>query len=401
MNNTLLVAKREFTQQLRSKSMIISTLVTFFVLVAGGFAYSFFAGDDDANAVPPHTTIAVTADQQDLTPILTESDRVQVEEYTGLADPADPDGTVDEAREFFEKNSNIGAIIFGDPAQILVNAEHEFSEFADQVARKAITDSALVDQFGDVSDEQAEAFNAASQPQVTVVSEQTVESMTGYFAGLITIILTYMTIIMGISVLATGVVEEKTSRVVEILLASIRPRELLLGKFLGIGAFILLMVTVMLVGGIIGLSVAGLLPQIDLLSFAPWILIWVILGYILFASITGGIAATISRQEEIGAVTGPLVMLTLVPFYLAMFLVPNNPDGTTVKVLSQVPFFAPFMMPMRQALGNVQWWELALAIGICLVTIPILAAIAGKIYSRSVLRTGERVKLLEALRSSN
>jgi len=84
-----------------------------------------------------------------------------------------------------------------------------------------------------------------------------------------------------------------------------------------------------------------------------------------------------------------------------MFLVPNNPDGTTVKVLSQVPFFAPFMMPMRQALGNVQWWELALAIGICLVTIPILAAIAGKIYSRSVLRTGERVKLLEALRSSN
>ena len=80
-----------------------------------------------------------------------------------------------------------------------------------------------------------------------------------------------------------------------------------------------------------------------------WLIVWFLLGYLLYALLFGGFAALVSRQEEIGSVTTPLMFLLFVPFYVTMFLVPNDPDSTLVRVLSQVPFFAPFSgaNPMR------------------------------------------------------
>jgi len=92
------------------------------------------------------------------------------------------------------------------------------------------------------------------------------------------------------------------------------------------------------------------------------------------------------------------MFLLFVPFYVTMFLVPNDPDSTLVRVLSQVPFFAPFMMPVRDAFGALAAWEMPLAIAISAVTIPVLIWIAARVYQRGVMHTGGRMKLTEALR---
>ena len=110
-------------------------------------------------------------------------------------------------------------------------------------------------------------------------------------------------------------------------------------------------------------------------------------------------ARFVSRQEDIGSVTTPLLFLLFIPFYTTMFLVPNDPDTTLVRVLSQIPIFAPFMMPVRDAFGALEPLEMPLALAIAAATIPGLVWLAARVYQRGVLHTGGRMKLSEALRS--
>ena len=247
-----------------------------------------------------------------------------------------------------------------------------------------------------------EAALAAAVPQVESLAEEEPSDFgPEYLVAILSISLLLFALIGTGSLIAMGVVEEKTSRVVEILLATIRPSELLAGKILGIG--IVGLGQVVILGGAAGASFAatGLLEgfQIDLGGTMVLVLLWFLLGFAVFSLLFGGFAALISRQEEIGAVTTPLMFLMFIPFYLAMFMgMSDSADSTVMRVLSQVPFFAPFMMPVRHVYGAVEAWEMALAIGIAVATIPLLVWIAGRVYRRGVLHTGGRMKLSQALR---
>ena len=262
----------------------------------------------------------------------------------------------------------------------------------------------LVDETGALTPELAEQLQTASQVYVVDVSENAItNNPIGYAVGMASVVILMMITIMGVSVLSAGVVEEKSSRVVEILLTTVRPRTLLLGKILGIGSGMLVIFLIYVVGIFGGLWISGLLEgagavltalgTLGVWGYVPMLLLWIILGYFTFASLTGGLAATVSRQEDLGAVQTPIIFMQLIPMYVAMYLVPYLPDATITKVLSYIPLLSPYLMPMRSAIGEVQMWEQGLAIALTLVTIPLLGALAGKIYERSILHVGERMKL--------
>src|SRR5699024_3672260 len=161
---------------------------------------------------------------------------------------------------------------------------------------------------------------------------------------------------------SVGVVEEKSSRVVEILLATIRPTQLLAGKVLGVGVVALRQVIIFAVGGFIAAQATGGLDgfELDRGSALGMLLQWVLLGFAIYVVLVGGLAALVSRQEDIGAVTTPMVFGMMIPFYLGIYLVPNAPEALATKVLSQIPFFSPFMMPVRIAFGTAETWEVVL-----------------------------------------
>src|SRR5699024_4956730 len=186
----------------------------------------------------------------------------------------------------------------------------------------------------------------------------------------------------------------------EILLATIRPGQLLGGKVLGIGIMALAQVVLFAAAGIISAMAAGLFSAGDInLGLSALTLIgWFLLGFALYVSLFGGLASLVSRQEDAGVVTTPMIFGMMIPFYLAIYLIPNAPDTAWTKILSYIPFFAPFMMPVRSAFEAVQGWEVALAVGLCVVSIPLVIWVGGRIYSRAVLHTGGRVRLREALR---
>jgi ABC-2 type transport system permease protein len=223
-----------------------------------------------------------------------------------------------------------------------------------------------------------------------------------YAVSMVALMVLLFALINGGAMIAMSIVEEKSSRVVEILLSTIKPTQLLAGKMLGVATYGLSLVIIIggaLIAAVTGIGLVDEIPISLGWTFA-FIVVWFLLGYAIFALLFGAFASLISRYEEIGAVTTPLTFLILIPFYVAIYLVPFQPDSTLVRGLSQIPLLSPFMMPIRNALGSVAWWEMATSILIVLITIPGLVWLAARLYQRGVLHTGGRLKLSDALRRS-
>lgn len=212
--------------------------------------------------------------------------------------------------------------------------------------------------------------------------------------------LLYFFLIMFGQAVAQGVVEEKSGRVVELLLATIRPAQLLAGKVLGIGlvglAQFLLIGTIGVVSAVAGGVLS--LPAAALGGTLLWSVLWFLLGFFLFATVLAAAASLVSRQEDLQSVVTPVMMVLVVPFVIGAALLPSEPDSTAGAVLSMVPGFSPVLMPMRTALGVATSWECVLAVALNAAALAFLLRIGGRVYRNAVLRTGARVKLADAVR---
>jgi ABC-2 type transport system permease protein len=200
---------------------------------------------------------------------------------------------------------------------------------------------------------------------------------------------------------AMGIVEEKSTRVIEVLLSAIRPGHLLAGKILGIGA--LAFAQLLLIAGI-GLGAVTVTGLIDLppgtFPLLGQILLWFLLGFSFYACAFAMAGALVPRQEELQNAMTPVTMIVFVSFF-ASFAALNDPGGTIARVASLLPPSAPLAMPIRVALGQAATWEVIAAIALTVLAALALIPLAARVYRGAVLRTGSRVKLREALRSAD
>jgi ABC-2 type transport system permease protein len=213
------------------------------------------------------------------------------------------------------------------------------------------------------------------------------------------VVVLYSLLILFAQFVAQGVVEEKSSRVVELLLATMRPWQLLAGKILGLGVLGLGQIAVIAaigIGGALAFDVVEL-PG-ELVGTVLWLLFWFVLGYALFASLFAVAASLVSRQEDLGSVLTP-ASLVLVAGFIVAIQAASDPESTLAVVTSYVPGLSPMVMPVRQAAGDVALWEVAVAVLLMLVAIALVVRLGGRVYSGALLRTGGRTKLKEALRA--
>lgn len=200
------------------------------------------------------------------------------------------------------------------------------------------------------------------------------------------------------STIAQNTVTEKQTRIVELLLAAAPARALLAGKILGNSALAFSQTAAIAAVSVVGLVVTG---QEDLLAVlgAPlvWFVVFFVVGFVLLASLFAASASLVSRVEDVGSVMSPVMMLTMIPYFMVVFF---NDNLTVLKVMSYVPFSAPVGMPVRLFLGEAQWWEPLVSLGLLAVTTVAVIALGARIYERSVLRMGPRVRWSEALRGS-
>jgi ABC-2 type transport system permease protein len=199
----------------------------------------------------------------------------------------------------------------------------------------------------------------------------------------------------------TGVLEEKASRVVEVLLARIPARTLLAGKIAGIGLLGLAQTAVAALTALVSVTAVHSVhvPAVRG-GVLAWILVWFVLGYLLYATLYGALGSLGSRVEDAQSVAGP-VMIVMAVGYVASLTMIAQPSSAPARAISYFPLTAPMAMPGRIALGAAAWWEPVVATALALATTAALVQFAGRVYASAILHSGPRLSLREAWRSAS
>jgi ABC-2 type transport system permease protein len=217
-------------------------------------------------------------------------------------------------------------------------------------------------------------------------------------AAIFVAFLLYLSIALYGSFVAQGVVEEKATRIVEILLGTIRPSQLLAGKIIGIGLAGVLQLSIIAAATLVLVQQTHIvsIPAVSAGSVLVY-LVWFVLGFLFYATAYAGVASLVSRQEDVSSATAPIYIFLIAAYVLVSIVVPD-PGSPLSTVVSVLPPFAPILMSVRMATGDATAWQVGLAIVLIVVSIAGLIWLAGRVYSNSILRVGARVRLRDALR---
>ena len=215
------------------------------------------------------------------------------------------------------------------------------------------------------------------------------------------VILLFISILTFGTWVLTGVVEEKQSRVVEVVLATVAPRDLLVGKVLGIGLLGLFQLVIMVAVGLVAGAAVGRFTLPPTTGSTVFMLfLWFGLGYALYSTALGVLGALASRMEEASNASSPVSIVASLAYVFALIVALDDPSGTAARIATFLPPVAPMVVPLRAALGAIEPWEIALSAGLTAVTIWALFVFGGRVYSGAVLQTGGRMKLRDAWRAS-
>lgn len=386
MGEIALVARREIVERTRSRAFLIGTavqvvLVVGLVIVTGLLGGNDTTTDDLGTVGPEAAAIGAAAERIGTAPGAELRIRPRPLADPAAAEQAVRDGEVDTA------------VVDGAGLVVKEQASDGLSRTLAAATRAVRANEALA--AARVPPAQAQA--ALDPPPLAVRALDPQPERPGPGLAFVGVIVLYLALFTyGLSV-ASGVVEEKVSRVVELLVAAVAPVRLLAGKVIGLG---LIGVVQLAVIGVVGLVAAQLVGSVDIPSGTPelvgLIVLWFVLGYALYATVFAIAGAIVSRQEDLQSSTTP-VNLLLVVAYLISFTAIQSPDGTLARVATYVPFTAPMTIPARYAAGNLPTLDLLVSIALSIVTTVALVFVAGHVYRRAVLRFGAPVRLRELL----
>jgi ABC-2 type transport system permease protein len=384
-----LVTRREWDQRARTRAFQISTLVSVAIVVVLIMVPEIYGGGDR-----PTRTVGLVGQNSAQLPSLLRASGGRL------------DLTL-KTRAFADEAAGRTALGSGDVSVLLVDQQElVWKAEADEQLRTAVSSAVGVLErqraIGEIglTPEQAKQLLQPPGLRSTSLEPATKEQTARADLGRIGVVLLFMAIAFYCAFVLTGVVEEKSSRVVEVLLSRVRPTELLAGKIFGIGLVGLAQLVVVMGAGLVALSFADntLAPQTTP-STLGWIVFWFIMGYAFYSVLYATAGSLVSRQEETQSLQLPMTGLLFVAYILA-FVATESPDGAAALIGSLFPATAPMVMIVRIAHGAVPWWQIVLSVALTVAAVYGLVQVAGRIYAGGVLRFGGRVRLREAWRGA-
>jgi ABC-2 type transport system permease protein len=376
------VARRELIERSRSRVMQVSVVLLLLLSIAGAVAAARLTGHtptDQIGLVGARSAALAPAIQLQAKAMGRRA-RLHTFATAAVASRALRSGTVS------------AAVI--DGTRILVKSKT--SQPSVRIAQEAAATQGVLDRLLGTGLTGGEALAVMSPRPLTVAALEANTRNTDRNRGLIVAgLLALFTILVFYGqAVAQGVTEEKSSRVVELLLTSVTPRRLLAGKVLGIG---LLGLAQLVLAGAAALVAGQLAGGAGLPSAAPTavalVVLWFILGYAFYSVAFAAVGALVSRQEDLSTAIVPITLVMTGSFYLALIVANGNPNGTVAQIAAFVPPLSPMVVPARMVLGDLNVPGLALAIAVDLLATAGLILLAARIYERAILRIGAPVKL--------
>jgi len=219
----------------------------------------------------------------------------------------------------------------------------------------------------------------------------------GNLVGFVSAVLLFISITTFGNYVLTGVVEEKSTGVVEVLLSHVRAHQLLGGKVLGVGAVALTQFAAAVLAGLVSLRISGVDMPPELWVGLPATIGWFIGGFLLYSTLYALAGSFVSRVEDAQSAAAPIsTAFTL--GYILVFTFGADPEGTPARVLSILPPFAPLLMPLRMVTGAASIVEIVVAAVLLVLAVWAMVRLAGSVYSRTLLHRGSRLTWRQALR---
>jgi ABC-2 type transport system permease protein len=423
MNKTFVIIKREYTTRVHTKGFIIGTILTpllmlAMVLVPGLLAMRGASSDR-----------RITILDQSGDPLLIEAIKRRAEgeprdnelssvdgrlaRFSITHVPVPADKNIDEVRTDYnlkaESDPDFAYIVLRQ--RVLDDASPEYysrslSSFSmDNIERtvgSAIVERRLVRAGLDPAKVNSYTRRVEMKTKkIGPTGETDEEAFMGFLIPYFMLFFIYITIFMyGITVMR-GVIEEKQSRIVEVIVSSVKPMQMMMGKLIGIGLVGLTQVVIwalsfMLIAAfgasLFGASASSLskIPP----SLALYFVVFYVLGYFLYATLYAIVGAIVSTEEEAQQAQMPVTLLIVAPMFLFTMIM-SNPNSSSSIAFSLVPFFTPTLMMMRIAIVNPPLWQVLLSIVLMVAAILGAVWVAAKIYRVGILMYGKRPSIAE------
>ena len=406
MRNILLIARREYLERVRTKGFMIATILIP-LLMGGGITASILIAKhskSSSHIVIVSPDMALANDVHDQLNSDTEG-----EMQLNVISP--PSANTRPGLKAELKSKDIDGYLWITPAAqagAKPTIEYRQGSSADLATRNTVRDALdkVLTRDRLVAQGMSKADVADMMKPINMNAADDEQDSTGAnFAGAyVLFFLMYMVIMLYGMNVARSIIEEKTSRVFEVMLATVKPGEMMAGKVIGVGSVGLTQVAIWMAAAVI-LTATPLLTHFlgggthISLSAAQvgFFIVYFLLGYLLYSSIAAALGAMTNSEQELQQLNMFLVM-PLAACMVTLPLVLNSPASVYARILSMIPFCTPLLMYMRISVSPVPWYEIVTSIVLMMITIYIVLWIASRIYRVGILMYGKKPNLPEILR---
>jgi ABC-2 type transport system permease protein len=389
LRSVRLVASREVSQRIRSRAFLIATALLCALIVAGGVIDAVVVGEDG----PPSYGVVLVGDAPAglVDALDAAADELGIElAVTSMTTRAAADEAV--------RDGDASAAIDGDAAELVARGEPPVDLAAAIDLAWRFTGANEAATAAGLSADEALAILSPDPLSPVALEQPREQNQVGQAVGTVIGVLLFLSINLFGSYVLMGVIEEKSTGVIEVLLAQLRPRHLLAGKVLGIGAVAMVQMIAIVIAGLVALRISGVtVPGIVWVAI-PSSLFWFVGGFVLYNTLFAVAGSMVSRVEDAQSATAPITVVFL-GAYMAVFVLGSDTGSTAATVLSLLPPFAPLMMPLRIATDTATWWQVVVAAVLLIAAAVWMLRLAGAIYARTLLHRGARLGWRDALAS--
>ncbi|MCG1029466.1 ABC transporter permease [Virgibacillus halodenitrificans] len=403
MNKFWIILSHTYMSRVKTKSFVISTVITLLLIVGMANFQSIvdMFADDQADK------IAVIDETNELFDPLNQ----QVENTDENIQLISYEGTVEDGKNAVQDEDYSALLVLDYNDSMLPKASYFANNISEAGKQMTLTQqlqqlkiSMATEQSG-ISEEMLAMINAPVEFQADALdkSAKTDEEL-NQARGIVYVMLflLYMSVMLYGQMIATDVATEKSSRVMEILVSSASPVTHMFAKIVGIALLGLTQVILFIGVGYLLISskkdelTGGFFEIFGIQDTSPTVylyaILFFILGYLLYATLAAMLGSLVSRVEDVQQLIMPMVFLILIAFFIAMFGI-GTPDSALVRISSFIPFFTPMVMFLRVGMLDVPVWEVSLSIGILIASIILLAIIGARVYKGGVLMYGRSSSL--------
>ncbi len=415
MDKILAIIRREYVTRVRSKGFIIGTVLSPLLMMSFVLVPIFMTRGNSSDALKL-IVLDQTGDAQLITRVdqLLNEENARADQYTVNYEVVPLSESLEShmpaLNERIKQNQIAGYLVL--PHDVLNRDKISFhaknvSDFANRRRIENALNSAITERrlaMAGISSDQVRSLTREIDLELVNQRGESERGQTFVLAYALLMIL-YITILVYGMMVLRGVIEEKQSRIVEVLLSSVKPFQLMMGKLLGIGLVGLTQYAVWAASAFLlsGFAAANMstmgsfqVPRVSAMVMIFFV-VYFLLGYFLFATLYAMIGAIVSSDEDAQQMQMPITMLLVMPMIFSSVVL-RNPNSTLSMALSLFPFFTPVIMFMRICLSQPPAWQIGLSLILMIGTILGAVWLAGKIYRVGILMYGKRPTLPELAR---